>query len=486
MAAPDTHLTAVERLGAAGLLTVTHDALNQERLGQVYALVVPGALTHGLGKEATCATVVREALQGDQARAHLADALNRAAHKERGLLDALNDGVLRERVLTLPQLTLRRERARLMWALAADPRKACGDVLAEMLSELNAAVKAAQSRKVDLDLGPLSDVVETPHPPRDLVRERVERLERERAEFLAQLGMRDAAWRAEVEARAEAERQVALWRTRARDAEEGMQDTQAQLKNVLLAARTPAVAVTRVDRLGERLEAMELDRDTWKERAESLEGQLDSVLQRQAQLAQQLVSRDLASQQRIARLRESLRDVRRQRARPADEQPQDGLGPERLAVHVDVANLAASANHRHAGRVDFVALLRWLGEGRRVARAVAYCVEHGDAERFQGFANALRAAGYEVRVKRPRARSDGTIKADWDMGLAMDVVADTARVDTIIVCSGDGDFVPLLETMRRRWKRVEVCAFPEDTHEDLRRTAQLFHALDVSHTRKSS
>ena len=42
------HLTAVERLGPAGLLTVTHDALNQERLAQVYAAVVPGAQTHGL------------------------------------------------------------------------------------------------------------------------------------------------------------------------------------------------------------------------------------------------------------------------------------------------------------------------------------------------------------------------------------------------------------------------------------------------------
>src|SRR4028119_2310518 len=83
----------------------------------------------------------------------------------------------------------------------------------------------------------------------------------------------------------------------------------------------------------------------------------------------------------------------------------------------------------------------------------------------------LRSNGYEIRSKELKHRPDGSAKGDWDMGLALDALAMTERLDVVAIVSGDGDFVDLVNFLKARGVRVEVYSFPYSTAEELRHTA---------------
>ena len=51
-------------------------------------------------------------------------------------------------------------------------------------------------------------------------------------------------------------------------------------------------------------------------------------------------------------------------------------------------------------------------------------------------------------------------KADWDVGMAVDAIRMSNLLDVVILVTGDGDFVPLVEYLK--WgagRTVEVAAF---------------------------
>ena len=55
-------------------------------------------------------------------------------------------------------------------------------------------------------------------------------------------------------------------------------------------------------------------------------------------------------------------------------------------------------------------------------------------------------------------------KADWDVGLAVDAIRLAPSLDAIVIVSGDGDYLPLLEYLQKsQGKQVEIVAFAETT-----------------------
>jgi uncharacterized LabA/DUF88 family protein len=60
--------------------------------------------------------------------------------------------------------------------------------------------------------------------------------------------------------------------------------------------------------------------------------------------------------------------------------------------------------------------------GRRLVRAIAYVIQKPEVDQTS-FLDALERSGYEVKAKELRVRSDGTSKGDWDMEMALDVLA---------------------------------------------------------------
>ena len=489
---------AVAMLGPTALLVAAHDGLDQERLRNVLTRVMPGVLNRRipLAKQDLATQVVKLALGNPAVLKGLARELDRASKREITLVASLEPDALRARVLALPQLGLRRERARVLWALAVHGSEAAAAVAREMAQAIERAVGDARDQ-IRPDVSPqqmrqtvmdMAQEAQTAERRAEAVEQRLERLENDRATLMAQLGAAQARGREEVERRATSERVASRMVARQRELEEQLADTRAQLARQQDEHRAHAVdqsMVVRLHHLQGRLYRSEAERDALAERVKALEAEDARRREEHRALAGSLVVRETVAQQRIKRLRESLREVRRQRARAqddTDEATQDLVKDERVALHVDVANLAAGAKRYHQARMDFTQLPLALASGRRLVRAVAYAVEQGEPAKFSAFCAALRRSGFEVKVKKPRHRSDGTVKADWDMGMAMDIVEDTDHVDTIILCSGDGDFTPLLQLMRRRGKRVEVAAFKPDAHEELRMAAHAFYALGGEHT----
>ena len=69
-------------------------------------------------------------------------------------------------------------------------------------------------------------------------------------------------------------------------------------------------------------------------------------------------------------------------------------------------------------------------------------------------------------------------KGDWDVGIAIDAIKLSKSLDVIVLSSGDGDFIPLVEYIRGTTGcRVEVIAFAESTSAKLIESADLFTSL---------
>lgn len=121
---------------------------------------------------------------------------------------------------------------------------------------------------------------------------------------------------------------------------------------------------------------------------------------------------------------------------------------QRAAIFVDVQNIYHSAKHLHRARVNFKELLRSATGGRPLLRAVAYVVKSDTALGEESFFEALKQTGFELRVKDLQIYPDGSKKANWDIGMAIDAVRLASSADAIILVTGDGDFVPLVEYLK--------------------------------------
>jgi len=53
-------------------------------------------------------------------------------------------------------------------------------------------------------------------------------------------------------------------------------------------------------------------------------------------------------------------------------------------------------------------------------------------------------------------RLDGSTKADWDVGITLDVYEAAKDSDTIVLATGDGDFDVLLARIRKRFNTRSV------------------------------
>jgi uncharacterized LabA/DUF88 family protein len=189
---------------------------------------------------------------------------------------------------------------------------------------------------------------------------------------------------------------------------------------------------------------------------------------------------------------------------------------QRVGIFIDVQNLYHSAKHLHRGRgrVSYRDLISFLAGERQLVRALAYAVrseavlaarELEDAGKADGvapkapakqapkegeeeqksseesFFAALADAGIELRLKDLQIYADGSKKADWDVGMAVDAIRTAPGLDVIVLVTGDGDFIPLVDYLR--WgmgKYVEVAAFRPSTSGKMQDIADRFIDLTTA------
>ncbi|MFA6177779.1 MAG: NYN domain-containing protein [Candidatus Paceibacterota bacterium] len=150
---------------------------------------------------------------------------------------------------------------------------------------------------------------------------------------------------------------------------------------------------------------------------------------------------------------------------------------QRVGVFIDTQNLYHSARNLYQARVNFGAVLKDAVAGRKLVRAVAYVIttEAGDEKNFF---EALSKLGIETKTKDLQIFAGGAKKADWDVGLAVDAIKMSPRLDSVVIISGDGDFIPLVEYLQTNGVQVEVVSFGKSTSSKLREVVDDF--VDLS------
>ena len=199
---------------------------------------------------------------------------------------------------------------------------------------------------------------------------------------------------------------------------------------------------------------------------------------------------------------------------------------QRVGIFVDVSNLYHSAKNLYQGRVNYAELIKHLVGGRQLIRAMAYVVRSegveaqqprsgnasngvtnghapqvrmaekdqaaavsavpGSADNGNGasseasFFEALEKAGLELRMKDLQIYAGGMKKGDWDVGMTVDVIRMMPFLDVIILVTGDGDFIPLVNYVKWGGGRVvEIASFRRSASSKIVEAADTFINIET-------
>lgn len=151
---------------------------------------------------------------------------------------------------------------------------------------------------------------------------------------------------------------------------------------------------------------------------------------------------------------------------------------QRVGVFIDTQNLYHSAKNLYQARVNFGNVVKDGVSDRALIRAIAYVITTETGEE-KGFFEALEKLGIETKTKDLQVYAGGAKKGDWDVGIAVDAIKAAPKLDTIILVSGDGDFVPLVEYLKiNEGCQVEVLSFGKSSSGRLKEAADDFVDLD--------
>lgn len=147
---------------------------------------------------------------------------------------------------------------------------------------------------------------------------------------------------------------------------------------------------------------------------------------------------------------------------------------QRVAVFIDAQNLYHSAKNLYNAKVNFGAIMENVVGKRKLIRALAYVITTESGDETQFF-EALTKLGIETKTKDLQIFYGGAKKGDWDVGMAVDAIRLAPKVDTIILATGDGDFVPLVVFLKEHFGvQVEVISFGRSSSTKLREACEDF------------
>ena len=150
---------------------------------------------------------------------------------------------------------------------------------------------------------------------------------------------------------------------------------------------------------------------------------------------------------------------------------------QRVAILIDTQNLYHSAKNLYKSKVNFGAVVKAAVGDRKLIRALSYVVNTESGEEAPFF-EALEKVGIEIKTKDLQIFYGGAKKADWDVGLAIDAIKLAHKVDAIVLATGDGDFIPLVEYVKSQGCQVEVITFGRSASSKLREIVDDFIDLD--------
>lgn len=161
----------------------------------------------------------------------------------------------------------------------------------------------------------------------------------------------------------------------------------------------------------------------------------------------------------------------------------------RVAVFIDGSNLYNGMRDNLSNtRVNLQYLVAQLLEKRKLVRTYYYNApltddyENDLREGQSRFFESLRRIPYvTVRLGRLHRRQDGSlVEKGIDVAIAVESLslAYEDAYDTALIVSGDGDYVELVEALKRKGKHVECAMFKNQSAGILLEYVDVFHPLD--------
>jgi uncharacterized LabA/DUF88 family protein len=482
-------LDALDRRVAEKIYSASSRQTGGQRLGDKKKTEIVGQLTAAF-------------FEVDDVAFQILRELDRGCQKERHIVASIPEAQAPDRIGSYRAIALKRERAKLVWALARDDRESVRQLANRIIREFFQEAAEFETARAVVEGVEDQSALEGIELAKRL-QEQAERLaeaaqrvtdlesqlssfEAERAKLVAQIGSKERLLRQETEARSEVEHQLD-------DLRRALVDVEAEHREVELAKAGEVEARAKAEELEQRVRRLAKLADASKtlagkeeellrsmRKVEELEHRIGKLM---ADHEAELGERDRQIDKLRSELDGSRSDLHAARKRivdlehrPSDRDP--GHAPNGTAILLDQANLAATASAAYGRKVNFAQLYDRLAAGRRIARAIAFVVDNGGTA-FDSFSDTLRKAGWELRVKKPKVFADGQTKADWDMGIAMEAVGLRGQVESVILVSGDGDFAPLVKQLQRWGHRVEVAAFSDGLALDLINAADGVLRLDA-------
>ncbi len=484
----------VERLGPSGLARVLTDLLDHPhlvRLANACELRYPGMRTQSQKRERILADLADRAVQDEAARKAVFRALRKETAASARMWAALDEGERARRLQDDAFLSRNGNLGRHLFLLASSPSHPAVD---EALGQLLAREKGSASE-------PRPAAPAAPDPAA-LTRE-VARLGKKALELQKKVAYQEGQIAKSRETEKALKRDViqrkgelAESRMLAERLRRELQDARGAASEAAAAQANPGQPGPQIEELASAVRKLGSEQRRLVHRLEKIAEVpspapippdlfvpvLRAIEEVQKETAGLKRERKKDLQEQAKRLEDLQAEVRslREAARAALPSPKTAMRrkgePDRVGVFIDVQNMYYAARQLR-GKLDFDALLQAAVRDRRLIQATAYVVETKEIDQ-SGFIAVLQQRGIEVRRKTLRVRSDGSMKGDWDMEMALDILDAAPKLDVVVLVSGDGDFTSLVNRVKAIGPRIEVIGFPRNTAKSLLEAADHFQPLD--------
>lgn len=131
----------------------------------------------------------------------------------------------------------------------------------------------------------------------------------------------------------------------------------------------------------------------------------------------------------------------------------------KVGIFVDVQNVQETFE-RQGREVRYDALQQNITANSKREKSdfkfVAFVPYRSGDERRQRLIDALSFQGYRVVAKPVRERLDGSVKANMDIELTLEILSMSEQLEEVILVTGDGDFVALVDWLSKKGKRVVI------------------------------
>lgn len=154
----------------------------------------------------------------------------------------------------------------------------------------------------------------------------------------------------------------------------------------------------------------------------------------------------------------------------------------KVAIFIDAANIFYSQKTL-GWRLDYEKFLSYWNNKGKITGAYFYTAVISTNKKQLNFFKALKEIGYtvitrEVKIINDKRNKRTIQKGNFDVKLAIDIVLKAKEFDVAVLASGDSDFEPVVEHLRKMKKKIIVISARGHISRELARMADKYLPLE--------